>query len=110
MAIGTLSDRQMPVVKADVNGRQFLCLVDTGCACTMVSTRVAVGPLGNRARYFVTADGRTSGGKECHVVVKLQGRCLTVPAVVVSGLENLGVDCLLGVNVVDLMGGVTEKG
>ena len=52
--------------------------------------------LGYRAHYVVTADGKTSSGKECHVVE--------------SGLENLGVYCLLGVNVVDLMGAVAEEG
>ena len=44
MASATLSGRQMPVVKVVVNGRRSLGLVDTGCACTMVSSREAVGP------------------------------------------------------------------
>ena len=104
---GRLVDSQMPVVMAEVNGRQYVCLVDTGCGCTMVSTRVVVGSLGRKARSFVTADGRTSVGRECNVTIRLHGHSVTVSALVNSGLEELGVDCLLGVDVIDLMNGVS---
>jgi hypothetical protein len=41
------------------------------------------------------------------VVVALQGHSFTVTGLAVTGLENLGVDCLLGNDVVDHMGGVS---
>lgn len=106
MAVGRLSNSRMPVVRAVVNGRDCLCLVDSGCGCTMVSTRVAVGLVGHKARRFITADGRISCGKECSLRVEVQGRRLKVCALIVSELENLGVECLLGVDVIDRLGGV----
>lgn len=110
MAAGRLSSRRMPVVKAVINGHSVLCLVDTGSGCTMVSTRVVVGLSGRKAQPFVTADGRTSTtGKEYQVVVLLRGHSFGVQAIAVRDLENLGVDCLLGGDVVDHMGGVSIK-
>lgn len=110
MAAGKLSNREMPVVKAVVNGRTVLCLVDTGSGCTMVSARVVVGIKGLRARKFLTADGRTSHeGRECWVAVKLHDHLFKIRAIAVRGLENLGVDCLLGDDVVDHMGGVSVQ-
>jgi len=111
MAAGRLSGFSMPVVKAIVNGRSVLCLVDTGSGCSMVSARVAVGLKGpSRARSFVTADGRTSTvGRECRVVVGLRGHSFEVDAIVVRDLENLGVDCLFGGDIIDHMGGVSVK-
>ena len=83
---GRLSSRQMPVVRAVLNGRVFSCLVDTGSECTMISARVAVGSKPRKGRPFVTADGRTSYlGKSCRVVVGLQGHCFGVSGLVMSG-------------------------
>ena len=110
MAAGRLSSREMPVVKAIVKGQSVLCLVDTGSGCTMVSTRVAVGHEGRKARHFMTADGKTSSdGRECWALVGLHGHSFSVRAITHRGLENLGVDCLLGDDVVDHMGGVTVR-
>lgn len=110
-AAGRLLDNQMPVVRAVVNGHSALCLVDTGSGCTMVSARVVVGLAGpSRARPFLTADGRTSTcGRECRVVVQLQGYSFEITAIVVRDLSNLGVDCLLGGDVIDHMGGVSVR-
>ena len=109
VATGRLSGKDMPVVEAVVNGRTCLCLVDTGSGSTMVSTRVVVGLKGRKARTIVTADGKSSSGKEIPVTVGLQGHVLNVSAIALPGLENLGVDCLLGDDVIDLMKGVTVK-
>lgn len=109
MATGRMSSGQMPVVKAIVDGQPVLCLVDTGSGCTMVSTRVVVGQAGLRAQSFLTADGSTAEGKRCRVVVRLHGHTFPVAAVVVDGIQNLGVDCLLGCDVVDHMGGVSVR-
>ena len=110
LAAGRLSSREMPVVKAIVNGQSVLCLVDTGSGCTMVSTRVAVGLKGRKARHFMTADGKTSSdGRECWAAVGLHEHCFSVRAIAHRGLENLGVDCLLGDDVVDHMGGVSIR-
>ena len=108
MAAGNVSSREMPVVTAMINGQSVLCLVDTGSGCTMVSTRVAVGLKGLRARSFLTADGKTAhSGQECWVAVGLHDRMFKVRGMAVRGLENLGVDCLLGDDVIDHMGGVS---
>ena len=56
-----------------------------------------------RARTFVTADGRTAYGEDLQVTVTLKGRHLLVQAIAVSHLDALGVDCLLGVDVIDQM-------
>ena len=107
MAAGRLTSSCMPVVKAVVNSRPVLCLVDIASGCTMVSTQVAAGTMGKRSQHFVTADGRNSSGKECSIAVRLQGHSFIVNAIVVHGFENLDVDCLLGDDVVDHMGGVS---
>ena len=111
----------MPVVKALVNGRSLMCLVDTGSGRTLVDARVVGGNLcasgrvfnGKRlskARPFVTADGKTSSsGWNCRIAVGLQGHCFWVTGIVVDGLANLGVSCLLGCDVIDHMGGVTTR-
>ena len=109
-AAGRLTSSQMPVVRALLNGRCSLCLVDTGSERTIVSARVAVGLKPRKGRSLVTADGRTlTGVKEVRVFVGLQMHCLRVSALIAPELENLGVDCLLGGDVVDHMGGVTIK-
>ena len=106
----SLTNRQMPVIKAIINGRTVVCLVDTGSGRTMVSARVVVGPVGPvKGQPFITADGRTSLGSECRAVVRLQGHTVKVAAIVVRELGNLGVDCLLGCDFIDHMGGVSVK-
>ena len=81
--------------------------MDSGSGCTMVNARVVVGPLVQRARTSVTADGRTAYGEDCQVTVTLKWRRLFVQAIAVSHLDALGLDCLLGVDVVDQMDGVS---
>ena len=59
-------------------------------------------------RPVVTADGTsniTSGKRR--VVIGLQLHCFRVTALVMTGLDRLGVDCLLGGDVIRHMGGVT---
>ena len=110
VAAGRLSSLKMLVITAMVNGQSVLCLVDTGSGCTLVSTRVVVGPLGRKACHVVTANGRTSNsGRGCWASVELQGHSFKVHAIAQDGFENLGVDCLLGDDVVDHMGGVTIR-
>jgi len=100
----------MPVVQAVLNGQCFLCLVDTGSERTLVSLRVVVGIGLRPGRLLLTADGSAShvSGKS-RIVVGLQGHCCSVTAPVMNKLGNLGVDCLLGGDVIDHMGGVTVK-
>jgi len=43
------------------------------------------------------------------IAVGLQGHCFSVTAPVISKWGNFGVDCLLGKDVTDHMGGVTVK-
>ena len=103
-----LTSGRMPVVPAILNGRCFLCLVDTGSERTLVSPRVVVGQGLKPGRPLLTADGSASHVKgTCRVVVGLKGHCFRVSAPVMGELSNLGVDCLLGGDVIDHMGGVT---
>jgi len=61
-------------------------------------------------RPLLTADGSASHVIETScIVVGLQGHCFSVTAPLMSKLGNLGVDCLLGGDVIDHMGGVTVK-
>ena len=105
-----LTSGRMPVVQAVLNGRCFLCLVDTGSERTLVSPRVVVGIGLRPGRPLLTADGSASHvSGTSRIVVGLQGHCFSVTAPVMSKLGNLGVDCLLGGDVIDHMGGVTVK-
>ena len=109
-ATGRITCGRMPVVRALLNGRWFQCLVDTGSERTVVCPRVVVGQRLRAGPPLLTADGRTSKeGKHCRVVIGLQGHCFGVTALVMTELENLGVDCLLGGDTIDHMDGVTVK-
>ncbi|XP_067932754.1 uncharacterized protein [Watersipora subatra] len=101
----------MPVVRAILNGCGFQCLVDTGSERTLISPQVLTGSTRLRPSHpLLTADGKASHVKgQCRVVVGVQGHCFGVTALVMDKLCNLGVDCLLGGDVIDHMGGVTVR-
>ncbi|KAG1706953.1 hypothetical protein GQR58_003572 [Nymphon striatum] len=48
-------------------------------------------------------------GRDCRVVIALEGHCFGIPVLVMPELGNLGVDCLLGGDVIDHVGGVTVR-
>ena len=103
-----LTSGQMPVVQAILNGRCFLCLVNTGSERTLVSPRVVKSQGLQPGRPLLTANGNASHVRGmCRVIIGLQGHCFCVTALVMSELDNLGVDCLLGGDAIDYMGGVT---
>ena len=65
---------------------------------------------GKSGKTVLTADGKASHVKsQCRVIIGLQGHCFGVTAPVMSELGNLGVDCLLGGDAIDHMGGVTVR-
>ena len=85
-----------------------MCLVDTGSEQTLVSPRVVECRKVWTGKAVLTADGKASHVKgQCRVMIGLQGHCFGVTAPVMSELSNLDVDCLLGGDVIDHMGGVT---
>ena len=103
-AAGRTSCSRMPVVHVILNGRCFLCLVDTGSERTLVSRWVVESRKLRPGQAVLTADGKASQVKgQCRVVIWLQGHCFGVTAPVMSELSNLGVDCLLGGDVIDHM-------
>lgn len=109
-AAGMTTGSRMPVARAVLNGRCFWCLVDTGSERTLVSSRVVAGQNLRPGRLLLTADGKATHGKgRCRIVIGLEGHCFRVTAAVMSELGNLGVDCLLGGDVIDQMGGVTVR-
>ena len=109
-AAGRATCSRMPVVRALLQGRCFSCLVDTGSERTLVSPRVVVGQRLKPGRPLLTADGNASHvGGQCRVFIGVQGHCFGVTALVMTELGNLGVDCLLGGDVIDHMGGVTVR-
>ncbi|KAG1650339.1 hypothetical protein GQR58_028122 [Nymphon striatum] len=86
--------------------------VDTGSERTIISSRVVEGMAGRLkpGRPLLTADGSISRkGRDCRVVIALEGHCFGIPVLVMPELGNLGVDCLLGGDVIDHMGGVTVR-
>ena len=109
-AAGRTSCSHMPVVSAILNGCHSLCLVDTGSERTLVSPRVVEGYKLRPGKAVLAADGKASHVKgQCRVYIGLQGHCFGVTAPVMSELGNLGVDCLLGGDAIDHMGGVTVR-
>lgn len=109
-----LKSHRMPVVEAVVNGVRSLCLVDTGSEFTIVRERLADGSTPRKGRdsrrHVVTADGRTTRSEKTYrVMIGLNGHCFGVQAIAMPGLENLGVDCLLGGDVIDHLGGVSVR-
>ena len=55
-----LTSGRMPVVQAILNGRCFLCLVDTRSERTLISQRVVEGQGLRPGRPLLTADGNAS--------------------------------------------------
>ncbi|KAG1712192.1 hypothetical protein GQR58_002379 [Nymphon striatum] len=79
---------------------------------TIISSRVVEGMAGRLkpGRPLLTADGSISRkGRDCRVVIALEDHCFGIPVLVMPELGNLGVDCLLGGDVIDHMGGVTVR-
>ena len=71
---------------------------------TTIQRKVQLG------KAVLTADGKASHVKgQCRVIIGLQGHCFGVTAPVMSELSNLGVDCLLGGDVINHMGSVTVR-
>ena len=100
----------MPVAWAFLNDRCFWCLVDTGSEPTLVSSRVVAGQNLRRGQPLLTANGKATHVEgSCRIVIGLEEHCFRVTAVVMGELGNLGVDCLLGGDVIDHMGGVTVR-
>ena len=65
---------------------------------------------GKSGKTVLTADGKASHVKsQCRLIIGLQEHCFGVTAPVMSELGNLGVDCLLGGDAIDHMGGVTVR-
>lgn len=97
----------MPVVSVDIDGNPVSCLVDTGSGRTLVSARVVGGNYGPAgARAILLANGTASSGRERVVTLRTTFRRVKLTALVVEGLEKIGVNCLLGVDFIDAMGGV----
>ena len=63
---------------------------------------------GEGSRLLLTADGNASHVRSmCYVIIGLQRHCFRVTALVMSELDNLGVECFFGGDAIDHMGGVT---
>ena len=100
----------MPVAPVLNNSRCFWCLVDTGSERTLVSSRVVAGQNLRPGRPLLTADGKATHVEgRCCIAIGLEVHCFRVTAVMMGELGDLGVDCLLGEDVIDHMGGVTVQ-
>ena len=107
---GRTSCSRMPVVCAILNGQSSLCLVETESEQTLVSLQVVEGHKLQPGKAAITVDGKASLVKgQCRVITGLQGHCFGVTAPVMSELSNLGVDCLIGGDAIDHMGGATVR-
>ena len=99
----------LPVAKVMIFGDSVPCLLDTGSALTMVDARVVEGyncPLGAIAR-IVTADGRlVRDGRYFNLPLAIDGAFLWVKAVALPNLSNLGVNLIVGWDVIERFGGV----
>ena len=97
----------LPVARVLLDGGLYSCIVDTGCERTIVSPRVVAGKDLRPGTGVVTADGvlvRTRGKRR--MMVGMHGHCFRTTVLVVPGISKLGVDCLLGGDIIRHMGGV----
>lgn len=98
----------LPVIEVTLEGRRVRALVDTGCATTVVCSRIVGGCKG--VNYMVAFDGsrvKCQGKRELQLGVR--GIDMSVEAIVSERILN-GIDIVLGMDVVDIMGGVTVLG
>ena len=99
-----------PLVQVCVGGKMCTGIVDTGAERSMMDTAVVAGHPTSPAGPIITADGRRcTEARECMVPVGINGYLNYVNALVMPNVRNLGVDCLLGSDVIDRMGGVTIR-
>ena len=98
---------RLPVARVLMDGGLYSCMIDTGCERTIVSPRVVVGKGLRPGTNVVTADGVVAKARgRRRLMVGLEGHCFRVTALVMDGIDNLGVDCLLGGDIIRHMGGV----
>lgn len=88
-----------------VNSKTVKCLVDTGCSSTLVRSGLVTECVGTR--YVNAFDGRAVKCKgKGTVTMQVSGTDLTLKAVVSDEMVD-GVEVLMGMDVIDALGGVT---
>ena len=96
--------KDVPVILAEVNGNQVRALVDTGCTNSMVTQRVAGRVHGQKE--MVAFDGRRVRCKGTSVAqVKVGDEVMQLEVTVAEQLVG-GVDFVLGMDVISMLGGV----
>ena len=97
----------LPIVEILLGGKVRNALVDTGCSTTLVRGCLVTEHTGES--YMNAFDGRAV---ECHgfsnVQLVVDGMAISVTAVVVEALVA-GVDVVLGMDVIEQLGGVTVR-
>ena len=96
--------RDVPVIMAEVNGNQVRALVDTGCTNSMVTQRVAGRVHGEKE--MVAFDGRRVRCKGTSTArVRVGDETMQLQVTVAEQLVG-GVDLVLGMDVISMLGGV----
>ena len=93
------------LVKVGIDGKECVGLVDTGCSQTIVSSRLLSST--NNPKRIVAVDGRVvrcEGEMDCSLIVS--GIRVKVKCVILKNLLD-GVDVVLGLDVIGLLGGVS---
>ena len=98
----------LPCVGAVVNGRPVRALVDTGCTKSMVSVSVS-GVRGHRCEVTTFDGGRVGCLGGAKVSLEVGGRRLSVECIVAERLLD-GISAILGMDVIDRLGGVCVSG
>ena len=95
----------LPIINVSSDDQQLKALVDTGCATTVVSSRV-VGVCAGVSSMVAFDGSEVKCHGRCQLNLIISGVALVVEAVVTASLLD-GVDIIVGMDVIDLMGGVT---
>ena len=99
-----LTSGRMPVVQAILNGRCFLCMIYTESERTLICLRVVEGQGLQPGRLLLTADGNAFHVRGmCHAIIGLQEHGFRLTALMMSELDSLRVECLLGGDAIDYM-------
>ena len=100
--------KALPIVSAVINGRHVQALLDTGCSKSIIAPSLCDYYRGECD--VITVDGsRVRCLGETVVPIMLDGKVFSVSCIV-AGRLLVGVDAILGVDVIERVGGIAVKG
>lgn len=105
--VGTSQNKQLPIVIANVNGKQCKCLVDTGCTHSIISYQLInlLSVCGTFQRIQMLNGSKADVSMMSSITLEVENLSVNLDCLVMEILS--GVDLILGLDAINKLGGVT---